>query len=476
MSRASKADSIQSIDLSTAELEDLKRGTWHTDCIKITLKGRRAPPTAVISGSGEIKQTADGRLIFKLYGNYQRNVQPLTFLTPSTPGEVIPESQLFDLVATDFKGRRWRSEWLLPNFNFGVQGKPLVEGELRDVSFTARYPESLHLVGSTLTFSIFDDIEIPFNQRTVQKKSVARGRQRSASYTLNAWKFRCSGIDFLLTKEQSDLLTIHVSSKTIKFADILERRVIETLQFILGRPVDWSVLQKRIGNNSKVTIARKQVVREQTLPMPPLPDWLTHPKTRRLTTAHYRKLFAGYLTYTMQSDKFHHPLWGQLNSIHESALSKFLDARALMLTVVIESILGSEFSDLVKITKKDKQAIKDAQTFLSNWDGNEVIKNRISGAISQLLQVRAGDTLRELVRVGAITEEQSRAWQRLRNTSTHSYQTGSVPPDEFRRLLFQIQVLFYHLIFYLVGYKGPYIDYGSSGWPTREYPAKPTWE
>ncbi len=34
----------------------------------------------------------------------------------------------------------------------------------------------------------------------------------------------------------------------------------------------------------------------------------------------------------------------------------------------------------------------------------------------------------------------------------------------------EVEVLFYHLIFHVIGYEGPYTDYASPGCPVRRYP------
>ncbi len=193
--------------------------------------------------------------------------------------------------------------------------------------------------------------------------------------------------------------------------------------------------------------------------------------TKKITATHHRKLFERYLQHVIEYDKSHHALWAQINAVYEASSGMFIDAQALTLTVAIESLLASEFSDLSKPSDSDIQAIKEAQAYFQAWTGRQDIKDRINGSMGQLKQARAGDKMRALVRVGAITEEQSKAWQKLRNASTHSYQTNSLSSDEFRKLLSQVEVLFYHLIFYTIGYRGPYVDFSSPGWPLKHYPA-----
>lgn len=79
--------------------------------------------------------------------------------------------------------------------------------------------------------------------------------------------------------------------------------------------------------------------------------------------------------------------------------------------------------------------------------------------------------MKALEKAGAITKPQAKAWQTLRNKSAHSYQMHNSKNSKFVELIFQINVLFYHLIFYAIGYKGPYMDVSEIGFPIKQYPS-----
>ena len=150
----------------------------------------------------------------------------------------------------------------------------------------------------------------------------------------------------------------------------------------------------------------------------------------------------------------------------------FIDAQALTLTVAIESIVSSEFSNLGKLTKQEKDSVQKALEYIDGWNDNTGIKERIKGSVNALLQPRVGDRMKALEKVGAITKAQAKAWQNLRNKSAHSYQTHNSKNSKFVELIFQINVLFYHLIFYAIGYKGVYMDVSELGFPIKHYPSR----
>jgi hypothetical protein len=95
------------------------------------------------------------------------------------------------------------------------------------------------------------------------------------------------------------------------------------------------------------------------------------------------------------------------------------------------------------------------------------LKERIKGSVEQLKQSRAGDKMMVLAKRGAITAEGAKAWQELRNISVHAYQH---PSSHLRKTLGTVRTLFYELVFCAIGYRGYYHDYGTPGWPLRQYP------
>ncbi len=45
----------------------------------------------------------------------------------------------------------------------------------------------------------------------------------------------------------------------------------------------------------------------------------------------------------------------------------------------------------------------------------------------------------------------------------------SLPLQEFLELSNKVLILFYHLIFFAIGYQGKYTDYSTIGWPVKDY-------
>jgi hypothetical protein len=452
-------------ELSEPELESLKHSLWEIDCPQVTVKSRSPQNPCTFDGSGFLKQVTSHQLTFKFYASAQsqshinRNLQL---------GETIPDEAYYDLTAMDYKGRLWRCERILIDIKKSASGEFIIQGSIPKIICEGEIPEYVECKGSRLEIRVFDNINIPCNERTLTKKSIARGLQSSKFMSRNIWKFKCCKLDFLLVKEDKKLLIINVISSEETISEYLRERLLETLQFILGYPINWAVSYKRIGHTTEVTLCspRQRSVSSRFQPPFILGGYFIN------EAQVFRRLFVKYLQHVINYDQPLHPLWAQINAIYEASSGMFIDAHALTLAVAIESIVSSEFSHLGKLKKREEDAVQKALEYMEDWKDKAGIKDRIKGKIKTLLEPNVGNKMKALEKVGAITNAQAKAWQSLRNKSAHSYQTHGSKNSKFVKLIFQINVLFYHLIFHAIGYKGPYMDVSETGFPIKQYPSR----
>jgi hypothetical protein len=181
------------------------------------------------------------------------------------------------------------------------------------------------------------------------------------------------------------------------------------------------------------------------------------------------------MKHTLQSKDYRHQIWGHLNAIAEASGSTFIDAKALTLTVTIESFLGSEFPSLAEPDSEFKNALVEMRHYIEAWEVDFAIRERVLGAISNFQYVSATDKMRALVEKGAITKGQYKSWKRLRHPTAHSYLSTGIDAPDMVQLLQDCEVLFYHLVFYAIDYEGPYTDFATPGWPLKEYPGGSIW-
>ena len=95
--------------------------------------------------------------------------------------------------------------------------------------------------------------------------------------------------------------------------------------------------------------------------------------------------------------------------------------------------------------------------------------------VSGLANERAKDKLHALAKTGHVTEAYIRSWGKLRNRQVHPQSSDLKRPDvgtnqQILDLIHQVEVLLFQIVFYLVGYEGPFTDYGANRFPTVQYP------
>jgi hypothetical protein len=458
------------VSLSETELESLKHSLWEIDCPRVTVESCSSQTPWQFSGSGFVKQIANYQLTFKFYVQQEEQTPHEGYYRQAAIddgiklGEIIPETAYYDLTALDYQGRVWRSERILIKIDRCASGDFIVQGTILKIVCEGEIPEEIECKGSRLEIRVFDNIEIPCNDKTFISKSVAGGVQ-SRSISHNIWKFECCKLNFLLTREDSKLLTINVISEDEDASEHLGTRILEALQFILGYPINWTTSYQRRGRKITVTLCSPKQRSISSRFQPPLILGGYFMEEAQV----FLHLFEKYLQHVIDYDQQLHPLWAQLNAIHEASYGTFIDAHALTLVVAIESLLLIEFKDVGNLTNEDKDCIREALKYIENWNGKEAIKKRIKGATNGLYQIRADDKMKILIELGAITNKQWEAWKKLRNTHVHEYQMNNLQHDRLR-LIFQVNVLFYHLIFHAIGYRGVYMDVSVPGFPIKQYP------
>lgn len=462
-------------DLREDELVDIGLHEWQLDCPRMTVKSRSKAARATYYGAGRILFSPTGTLSFECYSHRERNTKLWDFGPFPKAGRLIPESYFYDLVAVDKNGQEWRASRTIPKVHRTADGRAIVRGELDQISAIGSMPTEVKLTGSSMVLWVFDDVDIPTNRSTLLRKTIARGKVRSASGAHNAWQFTSGKVEYLLIREGESRLTVRIKSKDHTFADGFERRVPEAFHLVLGRPMNWIAARIQQGQDIEVRIRKRTPSRGRL--NPPLPSGSIKKKgSTRATPFYHRRLFHLFMNNALQTESYRHPIWGQLNAISESGGSIFIDAKALTLTVAIESLLASEFAPLGVPTSKTIASIDEMYSHVESWDGDARVRDRTLGMVRTLKAPRAMDKMRALTDKGAITKDQYEAWSKLRNPSAHSYLLSGLPTPTMLELVQKCEVLFYHLVFSCIGYHGPYIDYSTPGWPLKAYPGNDPWD
>jgi len=284
---------------------------------------------------------------------------------------------------------------------------------------------------------------------------------------LNVAKFESVDHRFEFTRHD-DLLELRTTTQSM--TDGLHHRVIEALQFVLARPVPWKLLtfdgdvkSFRIRSEPKLSIIPTSY--------PPIDSVRFHDLTLCVWPL-YIKYFDFIRDHPPHS---WHPLSMFFYSVIEARAAGF-DTFRLALGVAVEGILKTAFSDLCPTSDDFFAAADDAKRHLSDWKWKQPhdeagLKRRLMGFFGQLRNPRADDKLRRLVAAEVITKEEHESWKELRNKAAHAYRPDRPPDQSEIDQGMRATTLMHKLIFQAIGYSGKYTDYGTHGFPMREFVA-----
>ena len=242
-------------------------------------------------------------------------------------------------------------------------------------------------------------------------------------------------------------------------------KIEEALRFIIAQTVSYRILA---GNNYLKLYSRSHKSRRTSLP----------PPIGRSGSAFYAntwQLFEVYLSYVMQgSQPYWHPCSNHLHNACEASANA-LDAWAIGLGVAVEGLAGLLPKELDPKLKKQLEALQvfiNGHVARSRRHGG--FAPRIAGILNGLTQIRAIDRLNGLAESGGTIPALLKDRTKLRNRGVHpTKRGGDLTPAHFQRLIDEVHrvtVLMYHVVFALIGYKGPYTEYGVHGFPQGDYP------
>lgn len=435
--------------LMDEELVALREGSFEFHCLTMQLK-QMTDNGLVFSGPGSVRQLADGTLHFTLYDQKATSKDSMEARKISSnipPGEIIPEHAFYQLSLTDKLKRNWiTSPFTGDTFDITSQpGGSVLQGTIPEMSCSFDVPSQPG--NASLKLELFQDLSMP---------------------PMYPEGLRCDEQDFNVSiheKEGSWEIQLAVPGNT--FPERIETMVLDALGFVLARPLEWSILMKRSGNTRCISLRSKQVDTATYQIHPPIfaSSYDNGESFCQIFLHCLRYIYSYQESY--QENKVH-PLFAQARAVCRASAG-FADTKSLVLCVAVESILDVVVKDAPGLSHEDKQWRDKVREYIDAWEGPERLSQRIKGFLDNLSRTSANDQLETLISIGVVTSEQKKAWNELRHKLAHTGSLGSTPIEEFLALYNLVLVLFYHIVFHEIGYKGRYTDYSAPEWPERDY-------
>lgn len=458
--------------LSDKAIDELREGKWELHCL--TMEITRTDGTRHYSGSGSLKQDANGKLSFTLYDTgyvlQAKTINDDIDHNGLKAGQFFPRNYYFTLRATDTWNNVWSSTPTLDvNIDSAAEKGAVVTGTVSELVGTD--DEDNCIMRPWCNFTFFQDIgKFPCNQ-TIQKETKIANKVRSQSWSLSVAEFETCGFHFeLSTLSDRSVLFAHQKESGALLPTNIDVRIIEALQFVLGKPLHWQLLQIAMSN-SKITRIRSALRERSPSACPPI----------ELCAGEHLEsvwsLFGKYLAFIFSCrDETWHPLSSRLFTIQHSS-TYLWNVQMLTLGVEVEGLLNDEYPAKVQSPSNIATALDAVSVFLEqaakgtppSVDSGSC--NRIKSSLGYLKGSSATNKLKQLVIQGAVRQEDVQAWEHVRHKSAHAQRGETAMTQENSQRLERVLVLFYHLIFNKIGYSGNYTDYGHFGFPVTRYPS-----
>jgi len=450
-------------------IDAFRRGTLELDCKKMVLRQRK-DHGEVYEGPGYIRQTPEGALTFKIYVTAHENVKPLAYFAARLqrgPGKLYSPDVFYDLTVLAQDGATWTATDILPNFNWDMSDQSIIAiGQVQSIHVELERPTQ---PDNYLRLYFFEEYALPLHR-------MSRVEQHGREYEVtDRAEFEACNCRFEVRVRQGSGDTVIEATSETNLPPAFETRIQEALQYLTAKSAFWRARAE--GSGERLCI-------ELLSPRREFPRTLFDPPISPASPGFYEhgwNLFGAYLVYVVAHTEG--PQWNPVayhlyNAREASAGS--LDAWAVGVSIAVEAVahlipLSPDDAEAARVTRfqSHMREIVDVQTDL---DGDLV--ERMHGLIGMMAHRRPKDVLHALVRTGHIDKKYIEAWDALRNRHVHPRpkdlkQIQGVDYQEMVDRIHRAEVILWQLTFYLIGYEGPYIDYGTDNFPSKNYPTRP---
>jgi len=445
------------------KINEFRLGKLDIDCKHMTLIQAKEGGE-FYEGQGYIRQTEDGILTFKIYVTKKENAVPFAHLNAqfrSGPGKFYPDDAFYDLTATSFKGTTWTAHRILLNPDWDMSDDSvIIRGQLNSVIGRFKRYQKNHYVG----LHFFEEYEVPLNKMSKTE------RDGNEIMVLDRIEFEACDSKFEVMKRGGSGYTFVEATSENPFPQGFHQRIQEAIQFLTGESALW---RARIATEGDAVVLELASQRNKSprskLYAPLLP-----------TSAEFRNsgwtLFSKFLAYTTKETTGSHwnPVAYHLFGARESS-GNSIEAWAVGASVALEAL-----ASLIQLDKDKEQAEKIKQfqkhmrDYVSNSADYQDLAERFTGLVNMMGSKSAKDSLYWLAEEGRVEKDYIKSWSDLRNKHVHPSIRDLKKPemtdyqdwvDDIRR----VGVLLNQISFHLIGYSGPYTDYGAENFPTKTY-------
>src|SRR6267143_1013277 len=232
------------------------------DCPRMVLRKNSAQSDRVYEGPGSIYQTNEGELTFKLYASGPPDDGVFTRIIGAgsvKSGQIIPHDEYFTLEAASLSGDIWRGDFILPEFNQGVEHGPVIVGSLYELTSAPADPYTTDVTSCSLGFA--GDFEFPTNTLKTTKTFEQGAETSMAGDWMTVARFDAAGLAFRIQRDSRGVF-LSAKSNGVTLPCHFDMRICEALQFTLFESLRWVV--RRLSGGGQISTTLRPFPKERT--------------------------------------------------------------------------------------------------------------------------------------------------------------------------------------------------------------------
>jgi len=434
----------QELELAKA----IKNGTLDLICPEMELLVCPSYHEVALKGAGVIRSDQLGRLYCRMIAPFSSPRHDSLFGVKPIGKLYVPEDYVM-LRAIDEKGREWRSNPIrvdlhndLPVSNYEVhtQLSSILNSEQRGES-----------KDSCVLVVIPRVPDLPFDALTQTSRLVDK-RETGFSSCLDHHKHAIGNATVTFRRLEGGFLSVSAVQHGAFFSR-WAGLMCQALSFAVAQTLSPAVIVREFNDRIDLSLYSGPFWRLVSMMHRPVP--FTDLRGRY----DFWRLVELFFLHVERDQVEPHPLLEEIEGIRRGSQGS-LQTACLTLAVGIESIarllLHDNFSALIP-----RPSIAPLLKYLDAWDGDDTLKKRAEGSLSQMVDIRASDLMYAWAEGTGVDKKLVDDWRKLRNPKAHG---SSVALESGWGLYCSALELFNRIIAYAVGYDGQILQTSQPGW------------
>ncbi len=444
-------------------------GSLVIDCVEIRLTQNGSETPRVYSSLGYIQVSpehgVEARLVYpRDPSDVYDPMAAFRRINDFTSGVMLPDSNYYRLEARDVAG----NVWTCPAVDLRREERP--DAVILTLSCDRIRTEEASTVARPYAYLVFlDALDFPTNMvrtTTVERGGTLQSRDisRQDSQGVVA-SFQVSYDERKSVPGEKYSEFFAWAPEGITAPPLFQDRMLEAIRFCTAT-MATPVMSETVADKVKVIELAKSRALNNGLVHPPLSA------SEHGIDGDFYKLFESYFNYACANadGKDFAPLSSKLGGLF-TLKGVWLDTIVLLLGVAVEGVLSEDVFKTIGQPKKGLlEDIKKLIDTVKQAPVEQSLVTRVVNAVGNMKTNSAADKLHALIEVGALEEEDRKAWKRLRNASAHG--TFEVDPEGMQRLfddVFRLTTIIYKLVFLRIGYCGKYSNRAARGWRVDQF-------